>query len=442
MCSELFRIPYEWGGVPIFGFGVLLAILIVGGVIGLALLARRHGLTAEVWSTLPMLLLVGAAIVMLPRLFPGGLPIRGYGVMLLIGVVSGVWLGVRRSRQGGIDSELIISLAIWLVICGVVGARLFYIIEYWDEKFAGRGLRDTLLEIINVPQGGLVIYGGFFGAAVAFISFTRKHRLPLLAMADIAAPCMMIGLAFGRMGCLLNGCCYGGPTDVPWHVTFPRDSPPYADQASRGELLGFRLESRGEDPAVVVHIDSGSPADAAGLRSGDRVAAVGGQPVRSLTDARDGIFKIIAAGQPLILQLHDNRTIRLSTQQLPARSLPVHPAQVYSAIDAALLCWLTWAYFPFRRRDGECIALLLTIHPITRFLLEIIRTDEPSVFNTGLSISQNISIGLLVVAGGIWWYLSRQPRGVTWPLVSASSVASPRGHVSPGGKMRVSEKRL
>ena len=60
--------------------------------------------------------------------------------------------------------------------------------------------------------------------------------------------------------------------------------------------------------------------------------------------------------------------------------------------------WLLWAYFPFRRRDGELIALLLTIHPITRFLLEIIRTDEPAVFGTGLSISQNISI-LLLAAG-------------------------------------------
>ena len=75
-------------------------------------------------------------------------------------------------------------------------------------------------------------------------------------MADLVAPSMAIGLAFGRIGCLLNGCCYGGQTDWPWHVTFPkfssryeaakprlqRFSPPYADQASRGEMHGFRLE--------------------------------------------------------------------------------------------------------------------------------------------------------------------------------------------------------
>jgi phosphatidylglycerol:prolipoprotein diacylglycerol transferase len=103
----------------------------------------------------------------------------------------------------------------------------------------------------------------------------------------------------------------------------------------------------------------------------------------------------------------------------------VHPTQVYSAVDAALLAWLLWSYYPFRGRDGEAIALLLTIHPITRFLLEIIRTDEPAVFGTGMSISQNISLLLLAVAGLLWWYVSRQPRGVAWPL--AAEAASPQG---------------
>ena len=67
--------------------------------------------------------------------------------------------------------------------------------------------------------------------------------------------------------------------------------------------------------------------------------------------------------------------------------------------------WLLWSFFPFRRRDGEAIALLLTIHPITRFLLEIIRTDEPAVFGTGMTISQNVSLGLLACGAALWWYL-------------------------------------
>jgi phosphatidylglycerol:prolipoprotein diacylglycerol transferase len=109
----------------------------------------------------------------------------------------------------------------------------------------------------------------------------------------------------------------------------------------------------------------------------------------------------------------------------------VHPAQLYSAIDAGILAWLLWSYYPLRRRDGEATALLLTIHPVTRFLLEVIRTDEPAVFGTGMSISQNISLLLLAAAGVLWWYLSRQPRGVVWPL-PAEAAGPPRGRPNSG----------
>jgi phosphatidylglycerol:prolipoprotein diacylglycerol transferase len=96
---------------------------------------------------------------------------------------------------------------------------------------------------------------------------------------------------------------------------------------------------------------------------------------------------------------------------MPARSLPVHPTQLYSAIHAGLLAWFLWSWYPFRRRDGEVFALLITIYPISRFLLEIIRIDESAVFGTGLSISQNISLALLASAVGLWIYLLRKPAG-------------------------------
>jgi phosphatidylglycerol:prolipoprotein diacylglycerol transferase len=426
MHSEFLKIPYEWGGVPIFGVGVLLALWAVAASISMASLVRRHGWGAETWSALPMLLLLGAAIVMLPRVFPDGLPIRGYGVMLLAGIVSGVAMAMIRARRGGLDPEVILSLAIWLVVCGVVGARLFFVVEYWDEKFAGKNVRDTLLEILNVPQGGLVIYGGFVGAAVGFAAFVRKHKLPFLAMADLVAPSMMVGLALGRIGCLLNGCCYGGQTDWPWHVTFPANSPPYEDQASRGELHGFRLETGGDGKVIIGRVDAGSPAAAAGLKRGDVIDAVNGRRVDSLTDARILTEKAFLAETPLALSMSGGATAQVSPVPPPSRSRPVHPTQIYSAIDAGLLGWLLWALFPFRTRDGQCIALLLTIHPITRFLLEVIRTDEPAVFGTGLSISQNISVLLLACAALLWWYISRRPRGVTWPLVSDTAAASVR----------------
>jgi phosphatidylglycerol:prolipoprotein diacylglycerol transferase len=403
--------------VPIFGFGVLLAIWALAVLATLASLVRRYGWRGETLSAMPMLLLVGAAIVFLPKVFPGGLPVRGYGVMLLAGITAGVGMAMYRARQGGLDHEVILSLAIWLVICGVIGARLFYVVEYWDEEFSHRGPRDMLLKILNVPAGGLVIYGGFIGAAIGFIAFARKHKLPLLAMADLVAPSLMVGLALGRIGCFLNGCCYGGQTDWPWAVTFPCESPPYNDQAARGELLGFRLD-RENGAFVATRVDPGSPADIAGLKKGDQVAAIDGRSIDSLIDAKELIFQSVAAQRELQLKLGSGQTIAIAPAPLPPRSRPVHPAQLYSAIDAGLLSWLLWSYFPFRRRDGEVVALMLTIHPITRFLLEVIRTDEPSVFGTGLSISQNISIALLICAAALWWYLSRQRRAVFWPLAT------------------------
>jgi phosphatidylglycerol:prolipoprotein diacylglycerol transferase len=431
MCSELFRIPYEVGGVPLFGMGVLLAIWAIGSAATIIGLIRKSASSVEVLGSLPVLLLLGAAVIFLPRIFPEGLPVRGYGVMLLVAIVAGVGLAMHRARQGGLDPEIILSLSIWLVVCGIVGARLFYVTEYWDESFAGKSVRETLLEVANIPEGGLVIYGGLIGAAFGFVVFVLKHGLPLLAMADLLAPSMAVGLAFGRIGCFLNGCCYGGVSDLPWHVTFPkfgssfeatqpeklqRFSPPYTDQASHGELHGFRMGSKNNDAAMVTRVDAGSPAAEAGLKVGDSIAAINNLEIRSPLDAKLRMVEVFKSQEAVHLRLRDGRTINIPAITLPDRSRPVHPTQLYSAIDGAILGWLLWSFFPFRRHDGEAIALLLTIHPITRFLLEIIRTDEPAVFGTGLTISQNVSIGLLACGVALWWYLSTQPRGVVWPL--------------------------
>jgi phosphatidylglycerol:prolipoprotein diacylglycerol transferase len=326
-----------------------------------------------------------------------------------------------------LNQELILSLSIWLVLFGMFGGRLFHVIEYWDEKFAGMSPIRTLLEIVNIPAGGLVIYGALFGGAVGLFAFVHKHGLPLLAMADLVAPSLLVGLAIGRIGCLLNGCCYGGRTDLPWAVTFPklssrfevpnsngalRYSPPYFDQAIHGEMHGFRLEEGDRGRLVVTRIEPQSPAAKSGLRQGDVVNSVNGKRVDSIDDVKPLMLGALETRQDLRLGLASGKSVAMAAPATPKRSLPVHPTQIYSTIDAGLLAWLLWAYYPFRRRDGEVIALLLTIHPITRFLLEVIRTDEPAVFGTGMSISQNISIVLLACGLALWWYLSKQPRGI------------------------------
>jgi len=416
MCSELVRIPYSWGGVPIFGVGVLLAIWAVLGWGSLAFAVRRYGWSGEAWGLVPVLLFTGAAILGLPKLFPEGLPVRGYGVMVLAGSVAGIVLATYRARRVGLHPEVIWSLAVWLFIGGVVGARLFYVVEYWDDRFRTDSFWQTLGRVLNFPEGGLVIYGGLFGALAAVYVFLGKNKLPVLAMFDLLAPSLLIGLALGRLGCLLNGCCYGGPTDLPWAVTFPRDSLPYRDQVDSGQMYRFRLTA---DPATgaprIAQIEFLSTASKLGLKPGDAITRISGVPTPTLGVATSLLRQAFESQQPLRLEIASGRTFELKPVAATTRSRPVHPTQIYSAITAALLAWFLWAYYPFRRRDGELIALLLTLYPISRFLEEIIHTDEPAVFGTGLSISQNISVALAVGVIGLWVYLAKQPRGVTWP---------------------------
>ena len=113
---------------------------------------------------------------------------------------------------GGLDRELIWSMAFWLFIGGMIGGRAFYVIEYWHERFRYRQLpRDAVAsdQLSRRRAGGLrrTVRRRDRGAV-----FHSQARLPALATFDLIAPSMVIGLALGRIGCFLNGCCYGGPT--------------------------------------------------------------------------------------------------------------------------------------------------------------------------------------------------------------------------------------
>ena len=268
MCQTLFYIPAE-----LFGFGPLLAVWAVAGVILLVWLVRRQGFNADTWSYLPILLLMGAIIAwVLPALCERGqgLPVRGYGVMIMLAVIAAVSLAAWRGKRRGLDPDLIFSLAFWMLVPGIVGARAFYVIEYWPDYWhwytdpAG-GLGPFLGEVINVAKGGLVVYGAFLGGVAGLLVFVRRGRLPLLALADLIAPSLALGLAIGRIGCLMNGCCYGGVCDYPWAVTFPAGkapeyTPPYRAQVGRGQMYGFTLSGNPTAEPRVLSIRPGSPA--------------------------------------------------------------------------------------------------------------------------------------------------------------------------------------
>lgn len=440
MLQTLFQIPATIGDVPLFGkFGIITIAWACWCVVYAILFSRKTGWTSELISSLGVMALIEVIlIVVVPNIMVTnekgelGIAIRGYGVMFLLGIVSGVGLSVWRGQKVGMPADLILSLALWIFAAGMIGARAFYVIEYWPH-FQRETLGETIGAVLNITQGGLVVFGGLIGALGAILVFARKHKLPLLPLADMATPGMMLGLAFGRIGCFFNGCCFGDVCDAPWprSVEFPPNTPPYERQFEQGRAYGFQiiaaqkeLTADAKATPLITLVEPGSPAARAGLIDGEPVITIDGLPIADVEQARFALRHAYEK-QHLPLQL---TTTRGSYSIAPydgmaVHSRPVHPAQIYSSIDAFLATLLLLAFTPLARRDGETFALFLSVHAVSRFLLEVIRIDEPGMFGTQLSISQLISVGLLALGVGLWLYIERKPPGFAWPRQQAKPAA-------------------
>jgi phosphatidylglycerol:prolipoprotein diacylglycerol transferase len=147
--------------------------------------------------------------------------IYSYGVMLFISFLIGTKLVEVRARKFGVDPSKITDLALLTLIAVIIGARLLYVIFHWSE------FSNDLIGIIAFWRGGLgglMFFGGLLFALVAGIIFVRKQKLPMLQMLDAIAPAIVLGEGLTRIGCFLNGCCFGKPTGSLLGVIFPRDS--------------------------------------------------------------------------------------------------------------------------------------------------------------------------------------------------------------------------
>lgn len=160
---------------------------------------------------------------MLPVLIQiGPVKLHTYGVMVVLGFLIAVNLAQRHGRRMGYDEDLIGDLAFYMMIAGLVGARMLHIIVYWNSG----GYAQDPLKILRIWEGGIVFYGGFLGAAAYFFYFTRKHNLNAWALGDLYIPSLAIGHAVGRLGCLAAGCCFGTECHAPWGLNFPRSMDP------------------------------------------------------------------------------------------------------------------------------------------------------------------------------------------------------------------------
>lgn len=154
---------------------------------------------------------------MFPRLFHiGHFSLPTYGFLVALGVLVGLLISVRNSEKEGINPDTAWNFGIWVVVAGIVGAKILYIINEWDTYAA----HPREIFSFSTLQAGGVFSGGLIGSFIVAAWYLRKHKMPALATCDAFAPGLAMGHAIGRLGCFAAGCCYGKPTSHWWGVTF------------------------------------------------------------------------------------------------------------------------------------------------------------------------------------------------------------------------------
>ncbi len=243
----------------------------------------------------------------------GDFTIRSYGAMAAAGfLVAYYFLNLNR-RYAKLSADQVSTLLVIGIVAGIIGARIFYVVQFWDSY------KDNLFRIVRIDQGGLVFYGGFLLTMLAIFVYCRKAKLDFVRVLDLFAPPLALAHACGRIGCFLNGCCYGKPTGLFWGVVYPAGSHP--------------------------------------------------------------------------------------AEQYPGMAL--HPVQLYEAGAQVALFFLYFRLVRHAKR-GVAMASYLTCYGILRFLNELLRGDNPKVFNL-FTPAQLIGLAIIPAGIGLLIYFLRKP---------------------------------
>ena len=325
------------------------------------------------------------------------LTVKSYGAMMVCGFIAAIFVIRRLSRgMGRQDAEHITTAALYSLIAGIVGARIFYVIHYW-QQFRGRGL----LEIFAVWKGGLELLGGVLLAILVIVVYLWVKKLPVRRYLDILAVGLMLALVFGRLGCFLNGCCFGKPANSFISVRFPYGSLAYQSQV-RPDLARHRGKPHLELPleffGFVDHDDQWVPATKE--------------------------FQYEYYLKPFDMLTPQEKA---EVEQGPYRCLPVWPTEILESLSALISCILLYLHrrkgislekqgkpVPAFFKSGTTFALMFIIYGTMRFFIEYIRDDNPIQFD-GLTVSQNLSI-VLVIANLIllWIFAKAKPDNFTY----------------------------
>jgi phosphatidylglycerol:prolipoprotein diacylglycerol transferase len=296
------------------------------------------------------------------------LTIKSYGLMMVVGFLAAVTVIRYLSRPFTRDPQIITNAALYALIAGVVGARMFFVIHY-PGHFRG----EPWWSVAAIWNGGLELIGGVVAAILVIVLYGRYHQVPIRHYLDVLAIGLAAALVFGRIGCFLNGCCYGKPTDLPWGVRFPYGSFSYSSQVSP-DLHRHR-------PQPYFTLPPG---------------------YFGYTNDKGEYFSDLKPAQYLTPEQRELVT------KGPYLALPVHPTQLYSSASAGLLGLILYGFwrrarraealgrYPLLTKPGSVFSLMFILYAIKRFSMEMIRDDNPFEM-AGLTISQLLSIALAVL---------------------------------------------
>jgi phosphatidylglycerol:prolipoprotein diacylglycerol transferase len=148
----------------------------------------------------------------------GGLSIYSFGFMLALSFLLGIYVSTYRAKKVGLNPQHILDLSVYLIIAGVVGSRLLYVVFHLDEY-------ESFADVFALWQGGATLYGGLLFAILAGHLFARHIKSSFLLIADVVSPALALGIMLTRVGCYMSGCCFGKATTMPWGAVFPPESP-------------------------------------------------------------------------------------------------------------------------------------------------------------------------------------------------------------------------
>jgi len=291
-------------------------------------------------------------------------PVYGYGLMLVIGFLCAAQLAKYLARRCGFNGDTFVNAGLLALLTGVIGARLSHVLESLADpkntEFArnGQDAWQNFLAMLNVSSGGLTYYGGFVVATPVLMWYAIRKRIPLLKGMDIIAPCLMIGLAFGRIGCYMNGCCYGEECSLPWGASFPYGSNAFVEQYEASKL---------KVPAELT---------------------VPSQPLNN--------------GLPRLLtkeEIRGHKDLEALAAGVHARA--VQPTELYSAFNSFLVAGILLVFFSLAPIPGRVFALLLILDGGSRYILEMVRVEPAVVWKLSFSM---VLGAVFVIAGVLMWW--------------------------------------